>query len=139
MMEESFSRHSMRKMHITIALAAFAVVLPCGLADLSAHHPFSATYLYDERATIEGDVVALVHRMPHPYVHVTAPDGGHHVRRWAVEWGQAGASGRAALIDQLRVGDHVVVTGNPARDPGEFRLLMRSIVRPRDGWRWDAE
>jgi hypothetical protein len=40
--------------------------------------------------------------------------------------------------DQLRIGDHVIVTGNPARDPSEHRMRIKSITRPSDGWKWQG-
>jgi hypothetical protein len=32
-------------------------------------------------------------------------------------------------------GDRVIVTGDPARDTGAWRMRLRTLVRPRDGWR----
>jgi hypothetical protein len=36
----------------------------------------------------------------------------------------------------LNVGDDVVVTARPSRTPGEFRVLMVTLVRPSDGFSW---
>ena len=33
-------------------------------------------------------------------------------------------------------GDHVIITGNPGRNPEDHRLRMRTITRPSDGWKW---
>lgn len=33
-------------------------------------------------------------------------------------------------------GGHVIVTGNPGRNPGDNRQRMQSIKRPSDGWQW---
>jgi hypothetical protein len=41
--------------------------------------------------------------------------------------------------DTLKPGDHVVVTGDISRTAGDFRLRMRTILRPKDGWRWGGE
>jgi hypothetical protein len=101
-----------------------------------AHHPFSATYLFDEEVTIEGDVVALIRRNPHSFLHVQARDKGNSVRQWAVEWAGSQRDPGSDVIEVVMVGDHVVVTGSPGRDPGAFRILLREIVRPKDGWRW---
>jgi hypothetical protein len=30
----------------------------------------------------------------------------------------------------------VIVTGNPGRNPDEYRLRLLSIDRPLDGWSW---
>jgi hypothetical protein len=69
-------------------------------------------------------------------VHVRAPDESTSVRQWAVEWAGRERDPESALMNVLMVGDHVVVTGSPGRDPGTFRILLREIVRPKDGWRW---
>ena len=38
--------------------------------------------------------------------------------------------------ETLRVGDMVVVVGNPSRVPGEYKALMVSLKRPLDGFSW---
>jgi hypothetical protein len=56
-------------------------------------------------------------------------------RKWAVECGE-GAGDK--LLPALKPGDRVIVTGPPARKPATERLLMRSLVRPADGFTWPA-
>ncbi len=120
-------------------LLALAAAL-AGAASLLAHHPVSATYATDRQITIDGVIVELAYRNPHSFIHVSAPDHDGQARRWAVEWGRPGAERRLGVpTDVLRVGDRLVVTGLPARDPGAFRLLGRSIVRSSDGWRWAVQ
>jgi hypothetical protein len=41
--------------------------------------------------------------------------------------------------DTLKVGDHVIVTGNPGRTVADHRLRMRSILRPKDGFKWSGD
>jgi hypothetical protein len=118
------------------AAVVLTTTLVCGWAGVWAHHPFSATYLFDEEVTIEGDVVALIQRNPHPFLHVQVRDKSNSVRQWAVEWAGRQRDPGSELMDVLMVGDHVLVTGSPGRDPGVFRILLHEIVRPRDGWRW---
>ena len=38
--------------------------------------------------------------------------------------------------ETLKPGDHVIITGNPGRNPEDHRLRMRTITRPSDGWKW---
>jgi len=45
-------------------------------------------------------------------------------------------SGNGVTRETLRIGDHVVVLGNPGRNPEEHRLRLLSIERPSDGWTW---
>ena len=57
--------------------------------------------------------------------------------RWSIEWGAAGQLAQQGVrTGTLKVGDKVVVTGSPGRNPEDYRLRMRSITRPSDGWKW---
>jgi hypothetical protein len=120
-----------------LAAAILGAVGLAGVARVSAHHSFAATYFEDQQQKIEGDLVQFQFRNPHSYVHVEAPDDKGEKQRWTVEWGsgmQLSTQGLTATT--LRVGDHVVVVGSPGRDPEDHRLRMRSIERPKDGFKW---
>jgi hypothetical protein len=57
--------------------------------------------------------------------------------RWVVEWGAAAQlATQNVSATTLKSGDKVVVTSAPGRNPEDFRLLMRAITRPADGWKW---
>jgi hypothetical protein len=61
------------------------------------------------------------------------------MQRWAVEWGsgmQLSTQGLSATA--LKAGDHVVITGSPGRNPDDHRLRMKSITRPKDGFKWNG-
>jgi len=116
------------------ALLAGALLLA---APAFAHHSFTATY--DEKTTIkiEGELVQFMFRNPHAFVHVLAPDDKGQMQRWGVEWGGAGSlAGQGVTRDTLKPGDHVIITGNPGRNPEDHRLRMRSLLRPSDGFGW---
>lgn len=103
-----------------------------------AHHSFAATYFEDKKVTVEGDLVQFLYRNPHSFVHVEGKDSstGETVR-WAVEWGAGGQLGRQGVTrETLKPGDHVIVVGNPGRNPEDHRLRMVNISRPADGWKW---
>ena len=103
-----------------------------------AHHSFAATYFEDKKVTVEGDLVQFLYRNPHSFVHVEGkdPSTGETVR-WAVEWGAGGQLGRQGVTrETLKPGDHVIVVGNPGRNPEDHRLRMVNITRPSDGWKW---
>ena len=104
---------------------------------LVAHHSGSAAYFEDKSQTIEGRLVQFVYRNPHSFVHIDVPDASGTMSRFVVEWvaGQA-LSGVGITRETLKAGDTVVVTGAPGRNADEHKLLMRSIVRPKDGWKW---
>ena len=119
----------------TIGLSAVAVLAMTGAA--VAHHSFSATYDESKEANIEGEVAQFLFRNPHSMVQVLAPDETGEMRRWAIEWAGINAlTGEGISRETLRIGDHVVVTGNPGRVPSDYRMRMLSIERTKDGWKW---
>ena len=105
-----------------------------------AHHSFTATYDENAEVRIEGTLVAFHFRNPHASVDILAEDENGNMVRWGIEWGGAGQlSGQGVTSQSLRAGDHVIITGNPARDPNSHRLRMRSLLRPADGYGWGFE
>jgi hypothetical protein len=103
-----------------------------------AHHSFAATYLEDQKKTIEADVLQFLYRNPHSFLQLQTTDAktGKKVE-CAVEWGGGGQLGSQGVQKEtLRPGDHVVVVGEPGRDPDTCRMRMISIKRPSDGWSW---
>jgi hypothetical protein len=102
-----------------------------------AHHSFAATYLEDKRQKIEGNVIQFLFRNPHSFLHVEAPDDKGATQQWAIEWGGGGQLGKDGVTrETLKPGDHVVVIGQPGRNPEDHRLRMVSISRPSDNWKW---
>ena len=121
-----------------LLLAATAGLIAAIGAD--AHHSFTASYDENAEVRIEGTLVAIHFRNPHASVDILAVDGNGNNIRWGVEWGGAGQlSGQGVTSQSLRAGDHVIITGNPARDPNSHRLRMRSLLRPADGYGWGFE
>ena len=119
--------------------AILAGVSLVGSVPVLAHHSFAATYFEDKSVTIEGDLVQFAFRNPHSYVHLEAKDDKGVMQRWAVEWGsgmQLSTQGLSATA--LKAGDHVIVVGAPGRNADDHRLRMRSIERPKDGWKWNG-
>ena len=120
-----------------LALLAGALV---GALPASAHHSFATTYSIEGTTTrIEGNVVDFVFQNPHSFVHLVAPDADGRIRRWTVEWGSVSRlTQRGVTGETLKPGDHVLVAGAPGRNPADYKLLMRGITRPKDGWTWGA-
>lgn len=118
-----------------------ALILAAATTQLTdAHHSFAASYFPDKTVTIDGKVVQFLFRNPHSFLDVAAPDETRHLQTWVVEWGGGGQLSRAGVSkDTLKPGDHVVVTGNPSRNPADHRLHMVNILRPSDGWKWSGE
>lgn len=119
----------------TNALLA-ATALASSLA-ADAHHSFAAMYRSEGMVEIEGQIVQFLFRNPHSFVHVMAPDDNGEMKRWTVEWSGASALDVNGLRpDTLKRGDTVVVTGNPGRNPEDYRIRMRTLHRPSDGFGW---
>lgn len=119
-------------------VSAVSVVAVFMSTHLMAHHSFPATYVDGEEVTIEGTIVQVLLRNPHSFVQVSAPGKDGKMVVWAVEWAASGALGDKVKNNTLRPGDKVIVKGNPARDATSYRLHMRSIARPSDGWKWEG-
>jgi hypothetical protein len=125
--------HSIARLFITLLLSAGAMVV--GVA--AAHHSFAATYDSSRQSRIEGEVAQFLFRNPHSMVQILAPDDTGEMRRWAIEWAGINVlTGEGISRETLRIGDKVVVTGNPGRVPTDYRMRMLSIERPEDGWKW---
>jgi len=117
-----------------VMLGFLASLLP---STLWAHHSFAATYDTAKTVTIEGRVTQFLHRNPHSFLHVTVTDKGGKEQNWNIEWAAAGQLGGAGVTrDALKVGDPVLITGNPARDPADQRLRMVTVKRTSDGFNW---
>jgi hypothetical protein len=123
------------KRYIGTIVAAGAL---CCAASAYAHHSFAATYIVDKEIKIEGNMVSFMYRNPHSFVHVEAPDDKGQVHRWAIEWAAAGQL-TGITRDTLKAGDHVIITGNPGRTAEDHRIRMRSIFRPKDGFKWSGD
>ena len=122
------------KRYLVVLLAAAACLAG---AQAYAHHSFAATYLEDKTVTIEGDLVQFLFRNPHSWVHVNVKGKDGTVVRYAVEWGGTNQLGNQGVNrDTLKIGDHVVISGNPARNAKQNQVLMRSLHRTKDGFGW---
>jgi hypothetical protein len=106
---------------------------------VEAHHSFAATYFVDQEISIDGTLTQFMFRNPHSFVKVMAKDDKGQSQLWSVEWGGgAQLTQEHVTRDTLKNGDHVVVTGNPGRDPSEHRIRLHKIVRTSDGWTWEG-
>jgi len=118
----------------TIPWLAAAALLAC--VNASAHHSFAATYVESGSVTIEGDLVTFELRNPHSFVNVMVKDASGAMVRYLVEWGSPSQLQGKITRDTLRAGDHVIITGNPARNPDDHRVRLVTLRRPKDGWSW---
>jgi hypothetical protein len=119
-----------------VAAAAWLVAAQAAYA----HHSFAATYLEDKTVTIEGELVQFLFRNPHSFVHVVVTEKDGSMVRYAIEWAGAGQLGGQGVTRQtLHTGDHVIISGTPARNPDDHRVRMVTLRRPRDGFGWGSK
>ena len=128
------------KVRLIVLLIAAAMLISISGSQLSAHHSFAATYFEDKQEKVEGDLVQFLFRNPHSFVHLEVKEPNGQLVRYAVEWGGGGQLGRQGVTrDTLKVGDHVVIIGNPGRNPEDHRLRMIRLQRPADGYTWGGK
>src|SRR5207247_6075535 len=85
-------------------------------------------------------LVQFLFRNPHSFVHVEGKDEKGETVRFAIEWGGGGALGRQGVTrETLKPGDHVIIVGNPGRNPDDHRLRMVRLKRTSDGWTWGGK
>ena len=126
----------MKRVLVSVFIAGALAVC----TDSSAHHSFPGTYLEDRQLTVEGELVQFLYRNPHSFVHVVTLDSRNRPQRWVVEWiGSGLLEEQGVTSGTLKPGDRVVITGSPGSQTADHSLRMRSIFRPKDGWRWVAK
>ena len=117
-------------------LLVFTAVLVFGIAAYG-HHSIGATYDQQKEIKLEGKLVQFLFRNPHAFVHIEAPDQDGTMQRWSVEWGGAAQlSAQGVSRDTFKIGDVVIITGNPGRNPADHRVKMNTLRRKSDGFGW---
>jgi hypothetical protein len=115
---------------------AFLVAAAISVAGTAthAHHSISTVYDSSRRVTLEGvvDRFQLVHPHPSLIINVRSPAG--EVQRWQLEMDNLRELGSIGVTaNTFKPGDVVVVTGSPARRPGQKLYLLR-LDRRADGF-----
>ena len=104
-----------------------------------AHHSASATYIFGKSVKIEGTLKEFIWRNPHSFMKVEAPDENGEKQTWVIEGAAPQQFAEGGLkATTLRVGDSVLVTGRPGRIAEDHRLLLLTIERPSDGFKWQS-
>lgn len=123
---------------VVVSSSAVALLtLAGGLA--FAHHSASATYIYGKSVTIDGTLKEFVWRNPHSFMRVEAADDKGEKHIWVIEGAAPQQLTESGLTQStLRPGDRVVVTGQPGRVAEDHRMLLHTIERPSDGFKWQG-
>ena len=128
-----------------LAAAVLAVVVAVSVP-AGAHHSHPIFYDSCTTLTIEGEVESVQWKNPHVLIDVIANDG----KPYRAEWTSAGILDRTS-VEPPKVGDRVIVRGNPMRDVESIRARFPSLTftrpatlvvdlipirRASDGWNW---
>jgi len=117
---------------LALAFAALVSQVPA-----YGHHSFGAHYFEEQSITIEGTLVEFDYRNPHAWVYVQAPDPGGEMRKYGAEWSNPNRLGQQGITKYtLKAGDHLIVSGSPGRNSSDYKLHLKRIERPSDGWKW---
>jgi uncharacterized protein DUF6152 len=126
-------------------VAVLAVVIAASVR-ATAHHSHPIFYDSCTSLMIEGEIESVQWKNPHVLIDLIANDG----KPYRAEWTSAGILDRSS-VEPPRVGDRVVVRGNPMRDVASIRATFPSLTlttpakpvvdliqirRARDGWSW---
>jgi exonuclease VII large subunit len=120
-----------------LMFTGFAIAAIVGSA--YAHHSFAQYYFEDRSITIEGELVRFDYQKPHAWVYLDVKDEQGMTRQYSAEWANPNRLSRDNITrDTLKAGDRVVVSGSPGRNPEEYKMHLKRIHRPADGWAWPA-
>ena len=123
---------------VLVSLSALALMTLSGSLTF-AHHSASATYIHGKSVKIEGALKEFIWRNPHSFMKVEARDEKGEMQTWVIEGAaQAQLAEQGLTTSTLRPGDHVIVTGQPGRIAEDHRLLLESVERPSDGFKWQG-
>jgi hypothetical protein len=120
---------------VVILLAAAALWIGSGLT--FAHHSVAATYLVGKSIRIDGTLKEFIWRNPHSFMRVEAPDDKGERHLWIIEGAAPQQLTESGLSQStLRPGDRVIITGIPGRIAEDHKMLLHTIERPADGFKW---
>jgi len=113
--------------------AVVGILVLVGSSVALAHHSYGSFFL-DQTASVEGDIYQLRFANPHVVLQIRTADSSIYT----ATWGPVYQVERAGVTrTTLKIGDHVVLSGAPPRDPAAHELMpVWEIRRPSDGWIW---
>ena len=115
--------------------AAIVILVLTGIS-ARAHHSYPE-FLLDQKVSVEGEIEELRYANPHVVLKIRTAEGVVYTAEWqAASWLEYYAH---VTLTTIRVGDHVIVSGAPSRDPASHELVrLKEVRRPRDGWTYQV-
>jgi hypothetical protein len=134
---------------VLIPLAA-AVGLGVASTAANAHHSYGTFFDLCASVTLEGRIETVEWKNPHSYIEVTTDDGEAYRAEWTSLNGLTARGVAPGAVAALAPGEHIVITGSPAKDPAAVRVnypafrgwtqnvvsALTEIRRPASGWSW---
>jgi hypothetical protein len=116
----------------TTATVLCAIVLAC--PSLAAHHSYAGFFL-DRTVVVEGYLEGLKYANPHVMMRIRATDSTVYTVTWEpATWLERYAGVQSTTF---KVGDRLIISAAPSRDPHAHELgSVSEVRRPRDGWDW---
>ena len=102
-----------------------------------AHHGYAGFFL-DRTVAVEGNLEEVRYANPHVVLKIRAGDATLYTVTWqAASW----VAQRAGVTNTtFNVGDHLIISAAPPRDPASHELAsVREVRRPSDGWDWKRQ
>jgi hypothetical protein len=123
---------------IILSLSVLSVLI-LGGGPAFAHHSATATYIHGKTVKIEGTLKEFIWRNPHSFIKVEARDEKGELQIWVIEGAAPAQLAESGLkTTTLHAGDHVIVSGQPGRIAEDHRMLLDTIERPSDGFKWQG-
>ena len=121
---------------MTRTLPPAIVILVLAGVSAQAHHSYP-DFLLAQKVSVEGTLEELRYANPHVVLKIKTAEGVVYSAEWqAASWLQFHAH---VTLTTLRVGDHVIVSGAPSRDPASHELIrLKEVRRPRDAWTYQV-
>jgi hypothetical protein len=113
-------------------LALVGVVLLAGSVAVGAHHSYAN--FSDNITSIEGTLEKVMFANPHVVLTIRTKDASVYTATWVAAFN---LENRGMKATELKIGDVVLVSGTPARDPSVHEISrLEEVRRVSDGWRW---
>ena len=113
-------------------LALVGVVLLLGSVAVRAHHSYAE--FSDNIVSVEGTLEKVMFANPHVTLTIRAKDSSVYTALWVAAFN---LQNRGMKATDLEIGDVIVVSGTPARNPAVREIArLREVRRVSDGWRW---
>ena len=125
-------------MLLSMVLGVLALLILVG-GPAMAHHSSTSVYIQGSPIKIEGTLKEFIWRNPHSFFKVEAPDEKGVMQMWTIEGAAPTQLSESGMTrSTLRPGDRLIITGKPGRVAESHRMLLESIERPSDGWKWQT-